>query len=56
VQRFPDHLDQAGAHSGEIDNSTIPKDAMREMRNITTNVRFNSVMTTGMPGFIPRVR
>ena len=36
--------------------STLPEDAMREMREgITTNVRFNSVVGTGVPGFIPRV-
>jgi diketogulonate reductase-like aldo/keto reductase len=35
--------------------SALPEDAMREMRdNITTNVRFNSVVGTGVPGFIPR--
>jgi hypothetical protein len=28
---------------------------MREMRDgITTNVRFNTVVETGVPGFIPR--
>jgi diketogulonate reductase-like aldo/keto reductase len=40
-----------------FDISTLPEDAMQEMRNgITTNVRFNSVVTTGVPGFIPRSR
>jgi diketogulonate reductase-like aldo/keto reductase len=35
--------------------STLPEDAMREIRDrITTNVRFNSVVETGVPGFIPR--
>ena len=35
--------------------STLPEDAMREIRNgITTNVRFNTVVETGVPGFIPR--
>jgi diketogulonate reductase-like aldo/keto reductase len=35
--------------------STLPEDAMREIREgITTNVRFNSVVRTGVPGFIPR--
>jgi diketogulonate reductase-like aldo/keto reductase len=35
--------------------SALPGDAMREMRDgITTNVRFNSVVETGVPGFIPR--
>jgi diketogulonate reductase-like aldo/keto reductase len=37
--------------------SALPEDAMREMRdNIKTNVRFNSVVRTGVPGFIPRSR
>ncbi|WP_213736308.1 aldo/keto reductase [Bradyrhizobium sp. dw_411] len=36
--------------------SALPDDAMREIRDrITTNVRFNSVVETGVPGFIPRV-
>ncbi len=35
--------------------STLPEDAMREIREgITTNVRFNTVVRTGVPGFIPR--
>jgi len=35
--------------------SALPEDAMREIRdNITTSVRFNSVVRTGVPGFIPR--
>src|SRR5580698_2189964 len=38
-----------------FDVSTLPEDAMREMRQrITTNVRFNAVVETGVPGFIPR--
>jgi diketogulonate reductase-like aldo/keto reductase len=33
--------------------STLPEEAMREVRdNITTNIRFNSVVETGVPGFI----
>jgi diketogulonate reductase-like aldo/keto reductase len=37
--------------------STLPEDAMREIREgITTNVRFNTVVKTGVPGFIPRAR
>jgi diketogulonate reductase-like aldo/keto reductase len=36
--------------------SALPEDAIREMREgITTNVRFNTVVKTGVPGFIPRV-
>jgi diketogulonate reductase-like aldo/keto reductase len=38
-----------------FDISTLPEDAMREIRErITTNVRRNPVVTTGVPGFIPR--
>jgi diketogulonate reductase-like aldo/keto reductase len=37
--------------------STLPEDAMREIREgITTSIRFNPVVGTGVPGFIPRVR
>jgi diketogulonate reductase-like aldo/keto reductase len=33
----------------------LPEDAMDEMRSgITTNIRFNTVVHTGVPGFIPR--
>ncbi len=36
--------------------SGLPEDAMREIREgITTNIRFNTVVRTGVPGFIPRV-
>jgi diketogulonate reductase-like aldo/keto reductase len=39
-----------------FDISTLPEDAMREMREgITTNIRFNTVVKTGVPGFIPRL-
>ncbi len=35
--------------------SALPDDAMREMRDdVKTNVRFNTVVKTGVPGFIPR--
>jgi diketogulonate reductase-like aldo/keto reductase len=38
------------------DISPLPADAMQEIRDaITTNIRFNSVVQTGVPGFIPRV-
>jgi diketogulonate reductase-like aldo/keto reductase len=38
-----------------FDISALPEDAMREMRDqITTNIRFNTVVETGVPGFIPR--
>ena len=34
--------------------STLPEDAMQEIRDgITTNTRFNPVVDTGVPGFIP---
>jgi len=37
--------------------STLPEDAMREIcEGIQTNVRFNTVVTTGVPGFIPRAK
>jgi diketogulonate reductase-like aldo/keto reductase len=45
----PDHIRE------NFEISTLPEDAMREIRdNITTNVRFNTVVQTGVPGFIPR--
>ena len=35
--------------------SALPEDAMRDMREgIATNIRFNTVVHTGVPGFIPR--
>lgn len=35
--------------------SALPEDAMREIREgVTTNVQFNAVVGTGVPGFIPR--
>lgn len=39
-----------------FDISAIPEDAMREIRDVTTNVRFNSVVETGVPGFIARAK
>lgn len=37
--------------------ATLPEDAMQEIRDgITTKVRFNAVVETGVPGFIPRTR
>ncbi len=37
--------------------SSLPEEAMREIRErITTNIRFNAVVETGVPGFIPRAR
>jgi diketogulonate reductase-like aldo/keto reductase len=38
-----------------FDIATLPEDAMQAIRHdITTNVRFNAVVGTGVPGFIPR--
>ena len=38
-----------------FDVSTLPEDAMREIREgIQSRVRFNAVVETGVPGFIPR--
>ena len=38
-----------------FDVSTLPQDAMREItEGISTRMRFNSVVKTGIPGFIPR--
>jgi diketogulonate reductase-like aldo/keto reductase len=35
--------------------ATLPEDALTEMRDgITTNIRFNAVVKTGVPGFIPQ--
>ncbi|WP_158814732.1 aldo/keto reductase [Methylocapsa sp. S129] len=40
-----------------FDISALPEDAMREMREgITANIRFNTVVQTGVPGFIPRAK
>jgi diketogulonate reductase-like aldo/keto reductase len=37
--------------------SALPEDAMREIQDgITTSIRFNPVVGTGVPGFIPRTR
>ncbi|HEY4077089.1 MAG TPA: aldo/keto reductase [Rhizomicrobium sp.] len=37
--------------------STLPSDAMQEIRDrVATKIRFNSVVETGVPGFIPRGR
>jgi diketogulonate reductase-like aldo/keto reductase len=37
--------------------STLPEDAMQEIRDgVATKVRFNRVVETGVPGFIPRDR
>jgi diketogulonate reductase-like aldo/keto reductase len=38
-----------------FDISSLPEDAMREMNEgIKSRMRFNAVVETGVPGFIPR--
>jgi alcohol dehydrogenase (NADP+) len=37
-----------------FDISTLPEDAMAEINGIKTRQRFNAVVETGVPGFIPR--
>jgi diketogulonate reductase-like aldo/keto reductase len=45
----PSHIQE------NIDISTLPHRAMLEIKEeITTRVRFNSVVETGVPGFIPQ--
>jgi diketogulonate reductase-like aldo/keto reductase len=45
----PDHIQE------NFDITTLPHRAMLEIRQeITTRIRFNSVVETGVPGFIPR--
>jgi diketogulonate reductase-like aldo/keto reductase len=40
-----------------FDVSTLPEDAMREINEgITSRIRFNAVVETGVPGFIPRAK
>jgi diketogulonate reductase-like aldo/keto reductase len=40
-----------------FDISAIPEDAMQEIRDrVTTRIRFNTVVHTGVPGFIPRAK
>jgi diketogulonate reductase-like aldo/keto reductase len=37
--------------------SALPEDALSEIRDrISTSIRFNGVVETGVPGFIPRAR
>jgi diketogulonate reductase-like aldo/keto reductase len=41
---------------GNFEISPLPDDAMVDIReHITTNIRFNTVIDSGVPGFIPRV-
>lgn len=40
-----------------FDLSVLPEEAMREIRDrVATKIRFNAVVDTGVPGFIPRSR
>ena len=40
-----------------FDVTTLPEDALREIsEGVTSRVRFNSVVETGVPGFIPRAK
>ena len=40
-----------------LELSTLPEDAMQEIRaGVATKIRFNAVVETGVPGFIPRGR
>lgn len=40
-----------------VELSALPEDAMQDIRaNVATRVRFNAVVQTGVPGFIPRDR
>jgi diketogulonate reductase-like aldo/keto reductase len=46
----PDHIRE------NFEISPLPDDALQEIRdNIGTKVRFNAVVETGVPGFVPRV-
>ena len=58
VQRGTAYLTTSTTRSHIQENfeiSALPQDAMRAIRDdITTSVRFNSVVGTGVPGFIPR--
>src|SRR5215475_3553035 len=38
-----------------LDISALPEDALNEINRIETRQRFNEVVKTGSPGFIPRV-
>ena len=46
---------KTAGHARENFNITpLPEDAFGEINNIQTRVRYNSVVNTGVPGFIPR--
>jgi diketogulonate reductase-like aldo/keto reductase len=45
----------AGRIQENFQISALPDDAMQEIRaGIATNLRFNAVVETGVPGFVPR--
>jgi diketogulonate reductase-like aldo/keto reductase len=48
TSKNPDHIRES------FDVSPIPESAMKEIDGITTRYRFNKVVETGLPGFIPR--
>ena len=51
TSKTPHHIQE------NFDISTLPDDAMAEMKDgITTRLRFNTVVSTGVPGFIPRAK
>jgi diketogulonate reductase-like aldo/keto reductase len=57
VQRGTAFLSTSASPSRLLENfdiSALPEEAMREIQGIETRVRFNSVVGTGVPGFIPR--
>jgi diketogulonate reductase-like aldo/keto reductase len=44
-----------GRFKENFDICTLPDDCMQQINEgITTRIRFNSVVRTGVPGFIPR--
>jgi Aldo/keto reductase family len=51
----PYHIQNRQWHQGELCISTLPADAIKEIsEGIKTRQRFNAVVETGVPGFIPR--
>ena len=51
----PYHIQNPSRIKENFNISTLPEDAMREIREgIKSRVRFNTVVETGVPGFIPR--
>jgi hypothetical protein len=53
---FLDYFSHAQPHPGEFRAFHHAGRPMREIRGITTSVRFNAVVETGVPGFIPRAK